>query len=57
VLPDGTQQPFAIPPKRVLVVTSLDFHLGSGSPGQAAAPVLSLQNGATAFPILQGRER
>jgi len=54
VLPDGTSQPFSIPPKRVLVVTSLDWNVTSGSPGVAAAPVLSLQTGGGGLPILQG---
>lgn len=54
VLADGTEQPFAIPPKRVLVVTSLDWNLTSASPGVAAAPVLGLQTGGASLPLLQG---
>ena len=51
-LPDGTEEPFVIPPKRVLVITSVDFNL-SGSPNQTASPVVSLQT-ATTVPLLQG---
>jgi hypothetical protein len=53
-LPDGTQVPFVIPPNRVLVITSVDFSLTSSSPNQTAIPVVSLQSGATALPLLQG---
>jgi hypothetical protein len=44
-LPDGTEEPFVIPPKRVLVITSVDFTVTSSSPNVTASPVLSLQSG------------
>ena len=51
-LPDGTEEPFVIPPKHVLVITSVDFSL-LGSPSQTASPVLSLQ-AATSVSLLLG---
>jgi hypothetical protein len=55
VLPDGTEEPFVIPPKRVLVVTSVDVALDTSAPaGQAGAPVVAIQTATTTLPILQG---
>ena len=57
-LPDGTEEPFVIPPKRVLVITSVDFNLSSAPPDpgetQTAAPVVALQTGTSSVPLLQG---
>jgi hypothetical protein len=55
VLPDGTEAPFVIPPKRVLVITSLEYSFQSNAdPNWNATPLLSLQNGPSIQPILRG---
>ena len=55
ILPDGSEEPFAIPPKRVLVITSLDWSVSSSAPaGELALPTLVVKNGANSFPVLQG---
>jgi hypothetical protein len=54
VLPDGSQVPFVIPEKRVFVITSLDWNLGSGAPaGELALPTVLVKNGTNSFPIIQ----
>jgi hypothetical protein len=53
VLPDGTEVPFAIPPKKVFVITSLQFSFEADAPpNHHATPTVSLQNGATIVPLL-----
>lgn len=55
VLPDGTEEPFVIPPKRVFVITSFGFTVESDAgPGEAAAPTVALQTGATSLPLVIG---
>jgi hypothetical protein len=55
VLSDGTEEPFVIPPKRVFVITSFAFTLGSDAPaGQAAAPTVTARTGATSVPLVIG---
>jgi hypothetical protein len=54
ILPDGSEEPFVIPEKRVLVITSLDWNLGSSpGAGELALPTVLVKNGANSFPILQ----
>jgi hypothetical protein len=55
LLTDGSEQPFAIPAKRVLVVTGFDFVAdGPDVGGQTGRAVLSQQNGAVTRTLLQG---
>ena len=55
VLRDGTQEPFVIPPKTSFVITSLSFIFQSNAqPNVYAAPSVTVQNGASVVPVLQG---
>jgi hypothetical protein len=56
VMPDGTEVPFVIPPKKVFVITSLQFTFESSSPpNHHATPTVSLQTGApVGVPLLVG---
>ena len=57
VMPDGTEVPFAIPPKKVFVITSLQFTFESSSPpNHHATPTVSLQaaGAAVGVPLLVG---
>ncbi|HVH06083.1 MAG TPA: hypothetical protein VNE71_08815 [Myxococcota bacterium] len=55
-LPDGTEEPFVIPPKHVLVITSVDFNLSTSppQPDQTATPVVALRTALNSVPLLQG---
>jgi hypothetical protein len=53
VLPDGTEEPFVIPPKRVFVITSFEFAIGSDAPaGEVAAPTVVAKTATTSAPLL-----
>jgi hypothetical protein len=53
VLPDGTEEPFVIPPKRVFVITSFAFAIGSEAPaGEVAAPSVIAKTTTTSAPLL-----
>jgi hypothetical protein len=55
VLPDGTEEPFVIPPKRVFVITSFGFTLASDAPaGQNAAPTVTAKTATTSVPLVIG---
>jgi hypothetical protein len=57
VMPDGTEVPFVIPPKKVFVITSLQFTFESSSPpNNHATPTVSLQlpGAVTGVPLVIG---
>jgi hypothetical protein len=55
VLADGTEVPFVIPEKRVFVITSFAFTIGSGAPaGENAAPTVTAQTAVTSVPLIIG---